>query len=169
MADESLTLRQRLARVPQIGRVVWIGTRPARREPLEAHEQTRALAGRGLEGDRSAKRSGGKRQVTLIQAEHLPVIAAMVGRSEVDPAILRRNLVVEGINLRSLQRLRFRIGEAAEFEGTGPCDPCSRMDEALGEGGFHAMLGHGGITARILIDGPVRLGDAVRALELIPA
>ena len=51
-------------------------------------------------------------------------------------------------NLEALKRMRFRIGEHVILEGTGPCEPCAKMDDALGEGGFHAMRGHGGITAR---------------------
>jgi MOSC domain-containing protein YiiM len=70
---------------------------------------------------------------------------------------------VSGINLLSLKGLRFRIGEAV-LEGTGPCDPCSRMEENLGPGGFQAMRGHGGLTARVIEAGTVCVGDRVEAL-----
>ncbi|MGE0788361.1 MAG: MOSC domain-containing protein [Sandaracinaceae bacterium] len=146
-----------MADVPHVGRVAWIGVRPARGVAMRALDRVIAVAARGLEGDRYA--GSGKRQVTLIQAEHLPAIAAIVGR-EVVPDVLRRNLVVSGINVRGLTGLSFRIGEAI-LEGTGPCEPCSKMDDALGHGGFVAMRGMGGITARVLEGGAIAIGDAV--------
>jgi len=124
-------------------------------EPVEAE----AIAGQGLIGDRFAGGSG-KRGITLIQAEHLPVIAALAGKSELRPALLRRNLMVSGIPVLALKGCRFRIGEVV-CEGTGPCDPCSRMEDALGVGGYNAMRGHGGVTARVLSGGWIRIGDRV--------
>ncbi|MBN8609049.1 MAG: MOSC domain-containing protein [Deltaproteobacteria bacterium] len=125
-------------------------------------DHVKALADRGLEGDRASKASrGGKRQVTLIQEEHLAVIGALVGRGAIDPGLVRRNVVVRGINLVSLKLLRFRIGDEVLLAGTGPCEPCSKMDAALGDGGFHAMRGHGGITARIERGGTLKIGDVV--------
>lgn len=98
--------------------------------------------------------------MTLIQAEHLPVIATLSNRTDVDPALLRRNLVVSGINLLGLRKTRFRVGTAL-LQGTGPCAPCSRMEEALGAGGYTAMRRHGGITASVLEPGHVKVGDPV--------
>jgi MOSC domain-containing protein YiiM len=121
-----------------------------------------ALLGKGLQGDRY--QSSGKRQVTLIQAEHLTVVASVLG-TPVNPATLRRNLLVSGINLIALKNARFRIGEAL-LEGTGPCEPCSRMEDSLGPGGYNAMRGHGGITARVLEGGWIRTGDAVRFVSI---
>jgi MOSC domain-containing protein YiiM len=151
-----------MATLPRPGRVEWIGLRPARGQAMASVEQIEAVTGKGLIGDRYTSGSG-KRGVTLIQAEHLPAIAALAGLPAVEPATLRRNLVVEGVSLLALKGRRFRIGEA-EFEGTGDCDPCSRMEAALGPGGFNAMRGHGGLTARIVTPGRIRVGDAVQPL-----
>src|SRR5439155_1459010 len=93
------------------------------------------------------RQDAARENVAVIRAEHLPVIAALVGRAEVTPEILRRNVVVAGINLLSLKDLRFAIG-AAILIGTKPCAPCDKMELALGPGGFHALRGHGGICAR---------------------
>lgn len=156
------TLADLLATLPQTGRVAWIGVRPARRGSVTAIDAVEAVAGQGLAGDHHAH--DGKRQVTLVQAEHLVAIAAFVGRpAALDPALLRRNIVVTGLNLLALKGRQFRTG-AAVFEWTGPCEPCSRMEEALGRGGYNAMRGHGGITARVVAAGLIRVGDAVAAV-----
>lgn len=146
---------------PRAGRVQWIGLRPAREVPMQAVDVVEAEAGRGLVGDRYSSASG-KRGVTLIQAEHLPVIAALSGHAEIAPATLRRNLLVSGIPLVALKGRRFRIGDVL-LEGTGECDPCSRMEAALGTGGYNAMRGMGGLCARIIEGGTLRAGDAVVA------
>jgi MOSC domain-containing protein YiiM len=156
------TLRRLTDNFPRAGRLEWIGVRPKTREPVITLAQVHAFAGRGLEGDhRASGRAGGNRQVTLIQAEHLDVIAGLLGHDRVTPDLLRRNLVVSGINVRALKDQVFTIGGVV-IEGTGPCVPCSRMEANLGAGGYNAMRGHGGITARIVSDGVLRIGDAVR-------
>jgi MOSC domain-containing protein YiiM len=111
----------------------------------------------GLEGDHGR---AGKRALTLIQAEHLPVIASLSGRAAVAPALVRRNLLVSGINLNALRGTRLALG-AAVVEITGPCAPCSRMEAALGPGGYNAMRGHGGWCAEVVQPGRVAVGDRV--------
>ena len=155
-----------LACFPRSGRLEWIGLRPERRASVQTPPSVIAIAGQGLEGDHYRARRRGTRQVTLIQAEHLPVIGALLGGVPTEPEILRRNLVVSGINLLALKGRRFQIGEAV-LEGTGLCHPCSRMEEVLGPGGYNTMRGHGGLTARVLCSGRIALGDAV--IELGPA
>jgi MOSC domain-containing protein YiiM len=142
------------------GRLAWIGLRPTRRAPMLTVETGRLEPGRGLEGDRWAGAPTGGRQVTLIAAEHLAAIAAYLGLDGVPPERLRRNLVVAGINLLALKGRRFRIGDAL-LEHSGECHPCSRMEEELGPGGYNAVRGHGGITARVLEGAAIRIGDLV--------
>jgi MOSC domain-containing protein YiiM len=156
------TIDELLSTLPQIGRVEWIGVRPARRVPMVEVQSVEALLDTGLRGDRYA--SSGKRQVTLIQAEHLRVLEQLLAQP-VEPSMLRRNVLVSGINVIALKGARFRIGDAL-LVGTGPCDPCSRMEESLGPGGYNAMRGHGGITARVVEPGRISVGDEIKFVGL---
>ena len=161
-AGRQYSLPELLSTIPQVGRLEWIGLRPAHQAPMTSPAEVVVKTDRGLDGDRSALRVGSKRQVTLIQAEHLPVIAALCGiERPCDPSLLRRNLVVSSINLLALKDKPFLIGSVT-LEGTGICHPCSRMEEALGPGGYNAVRGHGGITARVVEGGILRIGDEVR-------
>ena len=150
--------------LPQVGQIKWIGIRPERKAPMIKLDSVDAIAGKGLTGDRYASKNG-KRQVTLIQGEHLLAIASLLGRESVEPELLRRNLVVTGINLLALKDKQFQVGLAL-LEYTGLCHPCSAMETTFGAGGYNAVRGHGGITARILESGEIKIGDDVRALTL---
>ncbi len=145
--------------LPQVGCVEWIGLRPARREKLLIVNEVMANKDFGLKGDRYAG-SSGKRQVTLIQFEHLAVIASLMGMRDCNPALLRRNIAVSGINLLALKEKTFMVGDAI-LEYTGLCHPCSFMEETLGVGGYNAVRGHGGITARVIQDGKIKLQSAI--------
>lgn len=183
------TMHQLRAHLPRAGRLEWIGLRTARRSPVREVQEAEVHPLIGLVGDHGkvapprlraltgtaalevgpmsppsslpVRPERGKRQVTLIQAEHLPVIAALAGLEEVRPEMLRRNLVVSGIPLLALKSRRFWVGGVL-LEGTGECHPCSRMEDNLGAGGYNAVRGHGGLTARVITGGLLRVGDAVR-------
>ena len=113
-----------------------------------------------LEGDHFKKSSTVKRQLTLIQQEHLEVVPRILGIKEMPPELLRRNIVVSGINLLALKHQQFQVREVL-LETTGVCAPCSRMEENLGAGGYNSMRGHGGITAKIIQGGQIQIGDTV--------
>ncbi|WP_018690080.1 MOSC domain-containing protein [Ahrensia kielensis] len=144
-----------LAQFPRAGTIEWIGVRPVRRQPMRILQEAE-IKDFGLVGDHRTK--AGKRAVTLIQAEHLPVIASLVGRGEIDPALLRRNVVISGINVLGLKDRTFKLGTAT-LQGKGLCAPCSRMEDEFGIGGYNAMRGHGGIIATVIEEGAIRLGD----------
>jgi MOSC domain-containing protein YiiM len=157
-----------LACVPQQGRVRWIGVRPASRADMIELEAVEARREAGLTGDHSRPGPRNARQVTLIQFEHLAVISTLMRRTDdqpITPAELRRNIVISGINLFSLKGRRFRIGQAI-METTGWCQPCAKLEERLGLGTFQAVRGHGGITARVLHSGIIRLDDSLRVEPL---
>ncbi|MEO8101000.1 MAG: MOSC domain-containing protein [Betaproteobacteria bacterium] len=160
-------LRELMSAFPHPGQVVWIGVRPAPRMAMQVLDCVEAIAGRGLAGDRSAGKSrpGNRRQVTLIQAEHLAVVGKLLRGTVIDASRVRRNIVVSGINLLALKGHAFRIGDAL-LEVTGECHPCSLMESQLGAGGYNAMRGHGGMTARVLEGGWIRTGAAVTVQPL---
>lgn len=161
-----MELRELVNVFPDSGQVTWIGVRPERRVAPQSRPEVTADPAHGLSGDHYRGGPAGKRQVTLIMAEHLDAVAALLGRDRIDPAMTRRNIVVRGINLTALHNRRFRLGNVL-LEGTGFCHPCSRMEENLGPGGYNALRGHGGITARILEGGAIRVGDKV-VPEIMP-
>lgn len=145
------------------GRIDWIGIRPVRRGAIREMEAIDVTTEKGIIGDHYSGTSG-KRHVTLIQAEHLPVIASYVDMEHVTPDLLRRNIMVSGLNLLALKDHKIRIGEEVILQITGACHPCSRMEQNLGPGGYNAVRGHGGLTARVLQSGTIRVGDPVVVL-----
>ena len=162
-------LQELIAEVPQTGRVRWIGVRPQSRSQMIELDAVEARLEAGLTGDHARPGVRNARQVTLMQWEHLAVINSLMGRTADQPVLaqdLRRNIVVSGINLFSLKGRRFRIGQAI-FETTGWCQPCARLENNLGPGTFQAVRGHGGITARVLQSGIIRLDDTVN-VEPVP-
>lgn len=142
------------------GTVEWIGVRPKRRAPVVVVQEATLDTMQGLIGDRYSGRSG-SRHVTLIGRENIAAIASFLNR-DVAPEQLRRNILTSGINLLALKDKTFRLGDAL-LEMTGECHPCSRMEEVFGEGGYNAVRNHGGITARVVQSGVVRIGDGLWA------
>ncbi|WP_425092614.1 MOSC domain-containing protein [Tropicimonas sp. S265A] len=157
----AVPLKDLIGRVAQPGHLVWIGLRSARRAPVDVVTGAR-LTGGGLEGDRAR---AGKRAVSLFQVEHLAAIASYLGYPDpIDPRLLRRNLGIGGLNLLSLKGREIAIGSQAVLRITGPCAPCSRMEEAFGHGGYAAVRGHGGMTAEVVQSGAIALNDSVIVL-----
>jgi len=156
------SLRDLLNTLPQTGSLTWIGLRSGRDELMLTPGSATLSETSGLLGDRFAARST-TRQVSLIQAEHLAVIASCLGIDTVAPELLRRNLVIEGLNLLALKNQNFTIGDV-QLATTGLCHPCSKMEKSLGPGGYNAVRGHGGITARVIAGGVVTVGDSVQVV-----
>ena len=145
-----------MARHGSKGRVTGLFIRSERRATVSTVEAVH-VALDGLDGDHAR---AGKRAVTLIQAEHLPVISAFLGGVTVAAADLRRNILVTGINLLALRKTHVRIGECVLFVH-GPCPPCSRMEEVFGHGGYSAVRGHGGVYAEVIEPGLITLSTSV--------
>ena len=151
-----------------MSKLVWIGVRPARDLAMIAVDVAEVRLSRGLVGDRYGKVArkttvnSGKREVSLIAAEAIATLATRLGIADACDLYpkARRNLVLEGVDLMALIGRRFYIGDI-ELEATGECEPCVRMNLAFGAGGFAAMQGLGGLTARVIQPGLLRIGDIV--------
>jgi MOSC domain-containing protein YiiM len=134
--------------------------------PRSAVDHVRAVAGRGLEGDRyfGHVRGGGKRdperQVTLIEAEAVDAVRAT--GAALAPADARRNVVTRGVRLNALVGRTFRVGEAL-LRGIERCDPCSRLTRLTYRGVERDLRDRGGLRAEILESGDIRVGDALEA------
>ena len=151
-----VSMPEMMARYAKPGQVDALLVRPERRAAMVSIQNV-TVSKNGLDGDRSR---AGKRAVSLIQAEHLPVIAALAGAKDVSAEILRRNIVVSGLNLAAFRGQALKIGTTV-LELTVPCHPCSRIEEVLGPGGYTAMRGHGGMCASVAMPGQIRRGDPV--------
>jgi len=163
--DSDTRFLEKLHREVAPGKLGWIGLRTERRGQVQVVEHAQAIVGSGLEGDhRCLKTPGSARQVSIISREYIHQIQHQLGMDFIDPAPLRRNLVISGMNMNLLRFQRLQIGEAI-FETSALCDPCSRMDENLGKGGAAAMFGYGGLCAKIIQGGLISLGDRVVRLE----
>ena len=174
---EPKTLKDLVLQFPQTGRINAIILRPGRREPALSVIEARAEPGHGMIGDRRAEKqrdgeAARKRELTLVQGEHLPMIACWCGFDAIDPRQLRRNLIVSGINLLSMKSpfrdlcCEWQIGDSACIIVTGSCDPCSLMETEVGYGAYNAMRGLGGLTAMIVAAGVIRVGDSVRLKDV---
>lgn len=143
------------------GKVEWLSYRPGptSRGDIRVTNTVEVTEKKGIVGDRY-KGTSRNRQVTIIQAEHIEAMAKMLRKDSIDPILLRRNIVVSGINLLAFNDSTFQIGDVV-LKMTGYCHPCSRMEENLGTGGYNAMRGHGGITCMVIKGGTIKIGDAV--------
>jgi len=138
----------------QVGVIRAIALRASRRQPV-AMVQEWPLAAKELDHARKAHRA-----VTLVAVEDLEAATRTFG-APVEHAATRRNVLVEGINLLTLIDREFRIGEVV-LKGTQTCDPCGLMEQTVGEGGFAALVGRGGLCCSIVRTGTIRVGDEVR-------
>jgi len=136
---------------------------------MEARESVVAYAGKGLEGDRYAEGKGywspeSTEPVTLILEEDVRAVEDALG-AVVDPAVLRRNLLVAGASASELIGASFRIG-GVRLCGVRPCDPCRYLERIAGVPGLtSAMRGGGGVRATVEEGGVLRVGARVELLH----
>jgi MOSC domain-containing protein YiiM len=126
---------------------------------LAAVDEARAVAGKGLEGDRHFHPRGAKpgQALTLVEAEEVEDVGLLPGGT-------RRQLTVRGVRLNDLIGRRFRVGDV-ECYGVELCEPCAHLESMTRPGIMRDLVHRAGINADILTDGVIRVGDAVYELS----
>jgi MOSC domain-containing protein YiiM len=123
--------------------------------PLQAVESVRAVAGKGLEGDRNFRDGGAKpgQALTLVEAEKVEDVGLAEGET-------RRNVTVRGVELNDLVGKTFKVGDV-ECYGVELCEPCEHLQSMTRPGIIKDLLHRAGINCDILTDGVIRVGDQV--------
>ena len=143
---------------------------------MESLGEVRAMPGRGLEGDRyflgrgfySGRASHGGREVTLIEVESVEALHRGVVNADgqtlgikLSAAETRRNIATSGVPLNHLVDEEFWVGEVL-LRGTRLCEPCRHLEELTQKGVLGGLIHRGGLRAKILTEGTVRVGDIIR-------
>jgi MOSC domain-containing protein YiiM len=153
------------SRSPVRGTVVAIFTAPAKGTPTIARDTVRAVAGRGLEGDRyfltNQADHDPKDEITMIDAESLRLARSEHG-VDLDAGQHRRNLVIDGIELPETVGRTIKVGDA-QVEVLANNPPCKYLQNLTGQPVLRVLRHDGGVRGRIAVDGTIRLGDSIQA------
>lgn len=151
------------------GRVQAIYVTSSAGEPMKALTEAEAIAGEGLAGDRYLKGTGyyskrprpdGGRQITLLETEELERLEEE-GGIRLEPAESRRNILTRFIHVNDLIGKQFRIGEVL-CEGISICEPCTYLEELTKKCVMRPLVHRGGLRARIVSDGLIKVGDKIQ-------
>jgi MOSC domain-containing protein YiiM len=135
--------------------------------PVVPVSEVRAVPGRGLDGDRYfhqtgtySPRPGPGREVTLIEAESVEALGREAGIL-LAPGASRRNVTTRGVPLNHLVGRQFRVGEVL-LEGVRLCEPCAHLESLTQSGVREGLIHRGGLRARIVTEGTIRIGDVIQ-------
>jgi len=132
-------------------------------------ETVELVAGRGIVGDRFfGVPAHYNAQVSFVAAEAIEAVAAVLGIDPPDPAVLRRNIVVRGMDLNALVGQPFSLDSGdgpVAFVGHRPCHPCAWMDSVIADGALPALRGRGGLRTSVAVGGRLRRGPATLDTE----
>ena len=144
-----------------MGRVERIFVTPEHGELPSPVPRARAVAGKGLEGNRYFFETGAPagRALTLIAAEALEALEAETGLV-VDGAASRRNVLTRGVDVNALVGKRFRVGDV-ECLGIELCEPCAHLQRLTKPGVLKGLVHRAGLNADILTDGDIDVGDEI--------
>jgi len=152
-----------------MGVVASIHVCPVAAGPMRSLGEVRAVPGRGLEGDRYyardgtySDRPGPDREVTMIESEAVDALAKDFGVT-IRPGDARRNLVTRGVSLNDLVGREFRVGDVVLL-GLRLCEPCTHLSGLVGQDVVPGLVHRGGLRARIVRGGIIRVGDPVNAI-----
>ena len=149
------------------GTVVGINVAPTGAAPMKSVTNAKAVAGRGLEGDRYysklgtySNQAGSGRDVTLIEIEAIDALKRDY-EVDLDANRSRRNIVTQGIPLNHCVEKEFRIGDVV-LRGTRLCEPCAHMEKLTVKGDMRGLVHRGGLRAEIISGGSIRVGDTIQ-------
>jgi len=130
---------------------------PPGEHPLIEKQDLSCFAGRGIEGDRFFDyKDNYKGQITFFSSEVFAEVCGALGVRGKSPGVARRNVVTAGVDLNSLVGAEFEV-QGIRFAGVAECSPCYWMDLAIAPGAEMLLKGRGGLMARILTDGTLRV------------
>lgn len=130
---------------------------PPGENPIVGKSEIRCVAGRGIEGDRyfdTEENFDG--QITFFSCQIFERLCEAISSPDCKPSAMRRNVITDGVDLNTLIGREFEI-QGVRFLGTEECHPCYWMDQAVGPGAKDFLRGNGGLRARILTDGILRV------------
>ena len=149
------------------GKVISIQSAPTGAAPMKSVTNAKAVAGRGLEGDRYytklgtySNQAGSGRDVTLIEIEAINGLKRDY-EVQLDSGQPRRNIVTPGVALNHLVEQEFRIGDVV-LRGTRLCEPCAHMEKLTVKGAMRGLVHRGGLRAEIISGGSIRVGDTIQ-------
>lgn len=120
-------------------------------------EEAELVAGKGIVGDRFFDwKSDYAGQVTLFSLEVHDAVCSQLGVFDRGPDAYRRNLIVSGVDLNSLIGQEFEL-QGVRLLGVSECSPCYWMDAACAPGTESALKGRGGLRAKVLTSGSLRV------------
>ncbi len=130
---------------------------PAGTNPLQEFTMIECVAGRGIRGDRFFDyKEAYQGQITFFASEVFEDVCCSLGIRGKSPGLTRRSVITRGAELNALIGKNFSI-QGIEFEGVAECKPCYWMDLAIGPGAEQALQSRGGLRARILTSGFLRI------------
>jgi molybdopterin-guanine dinucleotide biosynthesis protein A len=137
--------------------------KPASENSTRFVSEVECIAGRGLRGDRFLDyKENYAGQISFFdEAVHRRLLRELRPGPR-SPAAYRRNVITRRVDLNSLIGQEFTV-QGVRFLGVAESKPCYWMDQAVGAGAEKYLRGNGGLRAKILSDGVLRVDCATEA------